>query len=72
MCEFCNDIKPLRWLDNGTFKGYYPEKNESGIVKDEDGNFHYWDDGGDPFAAGVSIANMKYCPICGRDLRGGK
>lgn len=74
MCKLCEDIKPLIYVDNNTFKGWYPEENENQIVRDEDGNFHIWDNGGgDPFIAGVDeeFANINYCPRCGRKLKEG-
>ena len=72
MCELCEDIKPLIYVDNKTFKGWYPEENENQIVRDEDGNFHIWDNGCcDQFVAGITeeFANINYCPRCGRKLR---
>ena len=53
-----------------SFRGWYvPEKNYNQLVTDDDGNYHFWSDGGgDIFMSGISIENVNYCPICGRHL----
>lgn len=72
MCEFCENINPLKMVKNKFFHGLYPEKNEVGLVSyEEDGEkcFAIWSDGGgDPFCAGIDVDYINFCPICGMKL----
>lgn len=66
MCEFCKSIQ--RYENDG-----YPQKNKISIVYDEDmDTFDLWyDGGGDSFVCCAYLEDIKYCPKCGRKLKGG-
>lgn len=69
MCEFCENISELEYINNSAFKGWYPPKNKDQLVKYDD-KFGIWSDGGgDPFMAGICVDEVKFCPKCGVDLR---
>lgn len=72
-CSFCSNIEKLRPIESGAFKGCCcPLTNETQLVQGTDGAYHLWDDGGgDSFVAGISVADILYCPKCGRELNKG-
>lgn len=70
MCEFCKEIDDTEIVNNANFKGEYPPRNEDGIYKMKDGTFGMWADACDIFNAYWYLTDVKYCPVCGRGLKG--
>lgn len=69
MCDLCRTICRLTKMKTGTFKGWaVPDENKNQIVSDDDGFYIWSDGGGDPFLSGICIENVRFCPICGRNL----
>lgn len=71
---FCEEIQTYEKITKGPFRGgYYPPKNEDSIVYDpKTKTFDIWSDGGgDPFQAGPCVEDIKFCPVCGKELKKG-
>lgn len=60
MCEYC---KSDSMMNNESLLSFDEEYKETGVVKvDSNGNLGVFN------SYGLTVRNIKYCPVCGRDL----
>ena len=64
MCEFCENIAK----DDEEFGKIRMETQKEGFIFVDKNALHVFVDTGDSFCPGI-LNNIRFCPICGRDLR---
>ena len=69
MCNFCEDIITNEKYDSLSFEDKY-NLPIAFIIKDNIlDRYHLWIECEDYYYSGKYLKNIKYCPICGREIK---